>query len=67
MTQNDPDRARNGCTVAALYFGATSIYALDPSVRGDHAPAIGFALIGLWFALAAAADIFSGVSDDATV
>lgn len=67
MKRTYPDLARNACSVAALDFGATSIYALDPSVGCDHVAAAAFALIGLWFALAAAADVFVPVSNDAVV
>ena len=67
MTRAYPDLARNACAVVALDFGGTSIYALDPSVGCDHVAATVFALIGLWFALAAAADAFIPVSNDAVV
>lgn len=52
----DPDFARNTFAVAALYFGWTSMYALDPIGGPAAAIAIMFALIGLWFALAACFD-----------
>ena len=67
MTRAYPDLARNACSVIALDFGGTSIYALDPSVGCDHVAAMGLALIGLWFALAAAADVFIPISKDAVV
>lgn len=51
---HDPDTPRIACSLAALYFGSTSLHALD--VPGGEPLAPVFALIGLLLALVAAAD-----------
>jgi hypothetical protein len=48
-----PDALRNACALAALYFGTTSIYAIE--VHASIAQV--FALVGLWLALFAVLDM----------
>jgi hypothetical protein len=53
-----PDRLRNACALAALYFGAAGIYASDPASGAlQLAPLL--ALVGLWLSLASALDILA--------
>lgn len=59
----DAERARIIYALLALYFGYCSLYALDPYVASSRIAAIGFGLIGLWFALVAAFGVL--VDDDA--
>jgi hypothetical protein len=61
----DADRSRTALALAALYFGSTSIHALE--VHGGAVLAPVFALLGLWLALAAASDVMATVDDTATV
>jgi hypothetical protein len=58
----DPDTPRIACSLAALYFGSTSLHALDAPGGQVIAPAL--ALIGLWLALIAAADTFAFVREN---
>jgi hypothetical protein len=54
----EPERARNVCALLALYFAYCSVYALNPYVANSRIVATAFGVIGLWFALVAAFDVF---------